>query len=754
MRIYCTEIAQRRAAALGAPEAGEGDAFAALRQAVLSAEAPVTALPLGGQVCEASFEQQNELARLVLLEHAWSQYAMRATVTAEDLSGDMTPYERAAALRGLCRSRAAIDPCLLIAQLGHDAYINALVRDAVRRSIAPDRRAGCTAALRERLREPFGTGELHTSVLDIAAEHRLALVPDHEIARRMDAWLDAPRPIAALLRALLVTAPTSLETHLRDLLWRGLPADAGTAADAIAALQRLPGSGHRGFLRDLDARWRRLGLSPGHLALISAHLGATPTPQREPGSVGLTVMQTMLQGAWGREGRGDAGGLSVFLRSLGRALANHPDIHRVVTVVLDDQAGADGRPVLWEDVPGHSVLRLRVAGGWDATARGMASREPALSTSLAWALQRHAIVPDLIHVRYASSASRAVAALGRAEQIPVFFTVTTDPHQQLAERFDREGLSSEDSEALTEALHAVHVADDLLELADALIAMPRPLGIQPLLDYFPQLAAEGRMRSRAVRLLPEGIAPAGNRSPRRAMRDILADHLQSPAASRAERARRLSPERLCKPTLLSVGRLAPIKQLPLLVEAWVTGELWRRYNLILVGGDLDRPSATEQGILRDIERVLARHPDARDGFCMTGALPNDRVRELEAALAREADEPGPSAYVCASTKEEFGIAVLEAMTAGLPVFGPLRGGLASYIEEGRSGFLMDTRSAASMRSALQKVLLDDGAAATLRAVARRGRDAVVRRYGIDEVAQRLALYYGEAIDRAPRPAAG
>ena len=67
-----------------------------------------------------------------------------------------------------------------------------------------------------------------------------------------------------------------------------------------------------------------------------------------------------------------------------------------------------------------------------------------------------------------------------------------------------------------------------------------------------------------------------------------------------------------------------------------------------------------------------------DGGCAT------RVR---AALIA----PG-GVYVCGSLKEEFGLALIEALAAGLVVVGPDGGGPATYIEDGVTGFLVDTRS--------------------------------------------------------------
>ena len=47
--------------------------------------------------------------------------------------------------------------------------------------------------------------------------------------------------------------------------------------------------------------------------------------------------------------------------------------------------------------------------------------------------------------------------------------------------------------------------------------------------------------------------------------------------------------------------------------------------------------------------------------------------------------------MCGSLKEEFGLALIEAMATGLPVVAPDHGGPATYIEDGVTGFLVDTR---------------------------------------------------------------
>ena len=52
--------------------------------------------------------------------------------------------------------------------------------------------------------------------------------------------------------------------------------------------------------------------------------------------------------------------------------------------------------------------------------------------------------------------------------------------------------------------------------------------------------------------------------------------------------------------------------------------------------------------------------------------------------------------MCSSLKEEFGLALLEALASGLVVVGPAAGGPATYIEDGVTGVLVDTRRPAEV----------------------------------------------------------
>jgi D-inositol-3-phosphate glycosyltransferase len=105
--------------------------------------------------------------------------------------------------------------------------------------------------------------------------------------------------------------------------------------------------------------------------------------------------------------------------------------------------------------------------------------------------------------------------------------------------------------------------------------------------------------------------------------------------------------------------------------------------------------------------------------------------------------------VCPSAKEEFGLAVLEAMEAGLPAAGPRRGGVAHYLRDGVNGVLLDTASAATLAEDLERlVALPEPQRSRL---ARAGRDTVNARFPVSGMAE-VYRETGTAGTRVPSPA--
>ena len=98
-------------------------------------------------------------------------------------------------------------------------------------------------------------------------------------------------------------------------------------------------------------------------------------------------------------------------------------------------------------------------------------------------------------------------------------------------------------------------------------------------------------------------------------------------------------------------------------------------------------------------------------------------------------------YVCGSLKEEFGLALIEALAAGLVVVGPEGGGPATYIDEGVTGFLVDTRSPLEVGRGIAAALdlthkPDDDLRIAL------AQDLVTDRFTVQAMAQVLSDVYG------------
>jgi D-inositol-3-phosphate glycosyltransferase len=84
------------------------------------------------------------------------------------------------------------------------------------------------------------------------------------------------------------------------------------------------------------------------------------------------------------------------------------------------------------------------------------------------------------------------------------------------------------------------------------------------------------------------------------------------------------------------------------------------------------------------------------------------------------------------------------MAAGFLAFGPRAGGLSSYVDTGRNGFLIDTSTAAGIAGGLTGVLCDAGFTnAQLRDIAAEGTRTVRERFDIRTAATALARFYAE-----------
>ena len=95
-------------------------------------------------------------------------------------------------------------------------------------------------------------------------------------------------------------------------------------------------------------------------------------------------------------------------------------------------------------------------------------------------------------------------------------------------------------------------------------------------------------------------------------------------------------------------------------------------------------------MLERIGTLLADAGTAGDGVVLLGARPRRQAAQVVAAAALGVGDlaAGGGVYANGAAKEEFGLALLEALASGLPVVAPAVGGPATYVEDGVTGVLV------------------------------------------------------------------
>jgi glycosyltransferase involved in cell wall biosynthesis len=193
-----------------------------------------------------------------------------------------------------------------------------------------------------------------------------------------------------------------------------------------------------------------------------------------------------------------------------------------------------------------------------------------------------------------------------------------------------------------------------------------------------------------------------------------------------------APEADGRPVILYLARIHPIKRVDNLLRAYA--QLPQRASTVLaIAGD-GEPSLVEG--LKHLAADLQLSTSVR----WLGFTGGARKRQLlrQAAI-----------FVLPSASENYGIALLEAMDAGLPVICTRGAGLARFVQAVGAGIVTDD-SVAELRGALERLLADAGLRATMGDA---GRRAVRRDLSLDAFGARLESLYRSVVERAPLPAA-
>ena len=178
-------------------------------------------------------------------------------------------------------------------------------------------------------------------------------------------------------------------------------------------------------------------------------------------------------------------------------------------------------------------------------------------------------------------------------------------------------------------------------------------------------------------------------------------------------------------------RLDPQKGFPVAVAAFAKVVTEIPEAVLIVAGDgADREAL---GLLSSSARARVR---------LLGTVPNDRLPPIHAS--------GEVFVAPATGQESFGVALVEAMAAGLPVVASDIPGYREVVTHGVHGLLVPPRDPEALAKALIRVLTEPGLAARL-GDAGRARSG---EYDWSIVVDRLEELYRRVVDRPPRPRPG
>ncbi|MDK2972922.1 MAG: hypothetical protein PWP23_2677 [Candidatus Sumerlaeota bacterium] len=189
------------------------------------------------------------------------------------------------------------------------------------------------------------------------------------------------------------------------------------------------------------------------------------------------------------------------------------------------------------------------------------------------------------------------------------------------------------------------------------------------------------------------------------------------------------------PLILVTGRIDPQKNQLTAVESFrLLRDSVPNCHLLLLGhvtndayrGKLEA-AITESGLSRNVTLI----PGVDSGT-------DDLVNAFHAA----------NVFLLPSVHEPFGIVILEAWAAGLPVAASRVGGIPSFVEDGRDGLLFDPAAPAQIAEALQTLLTNKEKA---NSIAEAGRTKAREEYSWCRVTEQLVTIYEEALRAHPLP---
>ncbi len=406
----------------------------------------------------------------------------------------------------------------------------------------------------------------------------------------------------------------------------------------------------------------------------------------------------------------DTGGQCLYVLELVKALSRDRRVHRVTLVtrrVYDRKVSPDYSEAFESLGPGADIRRIEAGPRRYLRKEALWRHLDAfIDGTLGW-LRRERRVPDLIHAHYgdAGYVGRQVAAvLG----VPFAFTGHSLGRVKRM-RLLEGGVVGEDMERRYN-LHARIESEELSLDSAAIVCTSTRQEVDEQYSLYDQYA-EDRMR-----VIPPGVDLTrfdgdGDPEAQAAVAAMLGRFLRDPD----------------KPPVLAIARADERKNLVGLVRAFGANSWLRKHsNLVIIGGNRDTIDQLSSGG-RKVWLELLRSIDDHDlhGIC---AIPKKHSASDVAELYRWA-AVRKGVFVNPAFTEPFGLTLLEAAAAGLPVVATNDGGPRDILANCRNGELVDPLKPAEIGTAIENILRFPERQAEL---AKNGSEEVRQHYSWDK----------------------
>lgn len=465
------------------------------------------------------------------------------------------------------------------------------------------------------------------------------------------------------------------------------------------------------------------------------------SPQNSSFTGGLRVCQLVLaqvDQSLSFGGCGETGGVASLLVSLSDALTRQQAIGQVITLGLGSVEDA----INAYNTPKNTPQPFHVVNAGDAL-RPMNSTNawehlPALKRSIKRCLGHFGGV-DLMHLRMLDAGTFAAANVANALDIPVCFSFAPDPQNTVQSMRTGKQLTSDDflnADAQSNLWFRARMLEKMARTSSHVALFPQPKCALLLQDIRKDLSHQTQQSVTIaegidIKLIREAALHYSPSAPR-ARNDVI-----------VQLEEKICPTRRHLPLLLSVGRLHPIKGMARIVAAWAANPLLHNTcNLVMVGGNLNNPSIIETSVIQAIDAAMPTDDPRRAGLIMLGGRPRADTAQLMVAtmMGRSGYWADGGIYVDGAPKEEFGLALIEALATGLVVVAPSTGGPASFVDHGDTGVLVDPDHNFG-QSIVQGFALVGRAGRILKA-----QTMVEQRYAIDTMAEKLTSLYATVKD--------